>query len=522
MLTYKLNSAGDAYTVVGFTDTSVKKIVIPDTYENLPVTKVSAFFGEAENLTEIIFGNNVKETGFDVLNIPSLEKVYFGRSIKSISGPFLDSTGLSHIYYSGTEEEWQNVEIFYPDTYIENFVKAEIHFGFLGKASYLTFGEETIFPYTHWDCVREKPESISADKITYDSSISGIEADNVKDALDKLNAAHFDITSIDSWKTLLYLVRSGRAKEFIKIGDQFVSMKSGQEIVWDVIGIDSDTPSDSDKKHSITLQMRDCFVNMPFSVPEATYFVFYPSGLSAGDYYIEVPDYDSPSKFYLFTLPEEIAVNSLIRICGNMVYVYSSKNNLPYLSFEVDSVSDSEEGLTGRCLSPSNFALHSEMGTIDYSKSDVRQWLNSDKIDWWKSSDLYSLAPLDYMSLAGFCNGMDEDFLEAVNPVKKKTILPDGREIITEDKFFLLSAEEVYAYGDGAYEYYKENASATEPSATKDAMRIKNFDGNARHWWLRTPAGKEGLMRVLTDGAVGAVRVSKILAYGIAPACCIC
>lgn len=521
MLTYKLNSAGDAYTVIGLNDPTVKKLVIPDVYEGLPVTMVSAHLGIAENLTEVVFGNNVKETAYDVINVPSLEKVYFGRSVERITGPFNDAFSLAHIYYSGTEEEWQNVTIAFTDPDIENYTKAEKHFGILGKASFLTFGEDTVFPYTHLDCIKEKPESISADKISYDNSISGLEADTVKDALDRLNAIHFDITSIDSWETMVHLVRSGRAKDFIKIGDQFVSMKDGEEIVWDVIGIDHDTPSDGDKKHSLTLQMRDCFVNMPFSVPEGTYFA--TADLSPGEYYIEVPDYDSSSKFYSFTLPEKIYMGALIRICSNTVYLYSSRNAVSHASFEVDSVSDSAEGLTGKCLSPANLALHSEMGTVNYSQSDIRLWLNSAEKDWWSFSNSYSLMPHDYLTVSGFCSGMDEDFLAAVNPVKKKTVLPDGSEIVTEDRFFLLSAEEVYAEGEGAYEYYKENSSTGEPSTSKEAMRIKNFDDNPRHWWLRTPAsGNSGLMRVLTDGAVGAVKVAKVLAYGIAPACCIC
>jgi len=138
-------------------------------------------------------------------------------------------------------------------------------------------------------------------------------------------------------------------------------------------------------------------------------------------------------------------------------------------------------------------------------------------------SNDYSLAPLDYMSVSGFCTGMDEDFLAAVNPVKKRTVLSDGSEIITEDKFFLISSEEVFAEGENAYEYYRENSSYTSPDKSSDACRIKNLEHSPRHWWLRNSAyGDDGLMRVLTDGAVGSVKVKKVLAYGISPACCIC
>ena len=135
MLTYKLNAAGDAYTVIELTDLTVKKLVIPDTYEGLPVTAVSAYLGEAENLTEVVFGNNVRETTYDVINFPSLEKVYFGRAIEKITGPFESAENLAHIYYSGTEEEWQNVAVLFTDPEVENYNKAEKHFGILGSHS---------------------------------------------------------------------------------------------------------------------------------------------------------------------------------------------------------------------------------------------------------------------------------------------------------------------------------------------------------------------------------------------------
>lgn len=521
MLIYSLNASGDAYTVTDISDLTVEKIMIPDEYEGLPVTEVTAFLGSAENLKEIVFGNNIRITGYDVLNFPSLERVYFGRSIETISGPFEKADNLSHICYSGTEEDWQKVRIYFPDEAVENYEKAEKHFGILGKASFLTFDDETIFPYTHWDCVKGKPESIDARKISYDNSTSGLESENVKEALDELNAKHFDTSAIDSWKTLLYLVRSGRAGDFIKVGDQLVSSKDGKEIVWDVIGMDYDIPADEDKKHSLTLQMRDCYVNMPVSVPEASYFSI--TGLNAGEYYIEMTNYGSSSNFYSFTLSDNLPKGGLIRICDNMVYLYSSRRSASYASFEVDSVSNSDDGLTGKRLTPGNILLHSEMGTVDYSQSDIRKWLNSSEEDWWSMSNDYSLAPLDYMSVPGFCTGMDEDFLEAVNPVKKKTVLADGSEIFTEDKFFLLSSEEVFAEGVNPYEYYRENSSFSVADRGADACRIKIYGQSPRHWWLRNSAtGDSGLLRVLISGSVGAVKVKNVIAYGIAPACCIC
>ncbi len=521
MLEFTINSEGTAYTVTGLLDRTLTKVIIPDTYNGLPVTVVSAFFGDAQSVKEVYFGHNVEETTFDVINSQWLEKIYFGKSIRTITGPFYLAENLKHIYYGGTEEEWQNVRIAYTDEMAENFQNAEKHFGILGKASYLTFGEETVFPYTHWDCVKNKPESIESRKISYDNSISGLESENVKDAIDELNAKHFDTTDIESWTSLLHLVRSGRAKDLINIGDQLVSTKNGTELVWDVIGIDADTPVDEDKKHSLTLQLRDCYINMPFSVPEASFCVL--SSLKAGQYYIEIMNYSSPSKFYSFTLDEDMSAGSCIRISENLVYLYNSREESSYASFAVDSVSDSEEDMIGRKLDGSNYHIHCEMGTVNYDKSEIRRWLNSAEEDWWTAVNSYSLAPTDYLTVPGFCNMMDEDFLNAVNPVKKKTIVADGSEVITEDKFFLLSSEEVYAAPGTAYEYYKNNSSLSSPDTLKDNIRVKTLDMNPRHWWLRDSAGGDiGLVRVLTDGGVGTLKFAKVLGYGVAPACCIC
>ena len=163
------------------------------------------------------------------------------------------------------------------------------------------------------------------------------------------------------------------------------------------------------------------------------------------------------------------------------------------------------------------------MGATNYKVSDIRKWLNSAEDNWWSYSSDWSLASSEYSTVSGFCKDMDEDFLNAVNPVVKRTVLADGSEVVTEDKFFLLSSEEVYASEGTAYEYYRENTSLPAPGTTKENSRIKMFDSAPRHWWLRNAAPRDnGLMRVLTDGGVGSVKAAKILAYGVAPACVIC
>ncbi len=521
MLEYILNSDGCSYDVVGETDKTLSRIVIPDTYNGLPVTSVSALFYSFPNLTEIVFGNNVEKTAYGTLEIETLERIYFGKAISSVSGPFYDCEKLSDIYYSGTKEQWEQVNIVTVDDSITNFQKANIHYGVLGCGGFLTYKNETLFPYTHWDCVKGKPENISADKISYDNSISGIDADNVKTALDELNAQRFDASSLQNWDELLHLVRSGKAREYINIGDEFVCKKNQEELSWIVIGIDEDTPSDTRHTHSITLQLSECCTSMPYGYPEAAYYCF--KALSAGKYYLGLKNYESGKKYYSFTLSETLPADSLIRISSKRVYFYKDRYSTPYMSVNADSITDTDEGLEGTELENTNYRIHNNMGTLDYTKSDLRYWLNSQKSDWWVSDTIFSLKPPEIADIPGFLKGMDSDFLNAVNPVYKKIILADGTVTEVNDKFFIPSTTEVYAEGKNPYSYYKENSSFKSGSKSETTTRMKTLNGEAIDWWLRNcDSGDYGLMKVSQNGSVITFESNGEESKGVLPVCCIC
>ncbi len=69
------------------------------------------------------------------------------------------------------------------------------------------------------------------------------------------------IIDVSSWGNVQQIVRSGWANDYFKTGDQLVSSYDGGTIVWEVIGIDVDTPSDSSFTHSMTIQTKDCIEN---------------------------------------------------------------------------------------------------------------------------------------------------------------------------------------------------------------------------------------------------------------------
>ncbi len=524
MLMYELINDGTAYSVLGETDNTVSKIEIPDMYEGLPVTEVSAMFSDFENLKEIYIGNNVVKTGFYTFDSPSIEKIYFGKSIKNIGGPFNILENLTDIYYSGTETDWGKVNFLLTDEFdtLEKINSAEKHYGVLAHSVVLKFGEDTLMPFTHWDCVKGKPDTISAEKISYTNEVSGLNADNIKDAIDELNAKHFDVTSLNSWNELQHLVRSGRAKDFLKIGDRLVSQKNDKELVWDVIGIDEDTPTDSNFKHSLTLQLSECYTNIPFSRSEASYCDLFHD-LPAGQYFIGLRFYTKPTVYFSFALDEDLPAGNKLRICENTVYLYNNESEEPYKSFAVTSSSETKEEMSGTELEKANDYLSSAMGTVNYEKSYIRKWLNTDSEEIKIYNNIYELKIVEEYLRTGFKNGMDEDFLNAVNAVKKVTYMPDGSKVETNDKFFLLSLEEVYGKEGTAYSYYKENSSRTSPGIGADTSRVKNYLNNPRYWWLRTPAeNDEGWLRVHPSGGISSIKSTSLLSYGIVPACCIC
>lgn len=521
MLKYILNSAGDGYVAISESDRSIERAVIPDTYNSLPVTEVNASFEEFPNLKEVIIGNNVTKTGYGTFNCETLERIYLGKSINSICGPFAACKNLSAVYFSGDKESFEILNIVVVDESNEIFTSVPVYYGVLGKGGVLTIGEDKFFPVTHWDCVKSKPENISSKKVTYDNDVSGLNAKTVKDAIDELNAKNFDASSLESWEQLKYLVRSGRAADLIKIGDRFACRKGEEELVWIVIGIDEDIPQNEDFTHSVTLQLDRCYNNFPFSVPEASVHVM--DEMPAGQYYIGLKNYASDTVYYSLTFDENIPSGTRIRMSGGIAYLYASRTTSPYATINASFSSEDKSQMTGICLGEKNYAINSYMGTVNYADSNVRQWLNSEGVNWWSSTNGLTLSPAEYVNVPGFLSGLDEDFLDAVNPVKKTTVLPDGREVETADKFFLVSGEEVYASGEKHYSYYKENSALTGPEAVADAIRVRNLSGAARHWWLRNPAnGDDGYMRVLTDSGVGSVKAAKVLAYGVVPTCCIC
>lgn len=85
------------------------------------------------------------------------------------------------------------------------------------------------------------------------------------DAIEELRDVSDSIVEIKSWKDVQDVVRNGKASEVFQIGDILECTHSEYGVLkWDVIGIDQDTPADSQYEHSLTLQLHNMFDLMPF------------------------------------------------------------------------------------------------------------------------------------------------------------------------------------------------------------------------------------------------------------------
>ena len=82
------------------------------------------------------------------------------------------------------------------------------------------------------------------------------------------------------------IVRRGLASRFFQVGDLLVSERDGSQITWQIIGIDQDTPVDTQYTHSLTLCTVDCINELQFDNKEAMFA--FDEGLVAGTYHFTV------------------------------------------------------------------------------------------------------------------------------------------------------------------------------------------------------------------------------------------
>lgn len=330
------------------------------------------------------------------------------------------------------------------------------------------------------------------------------------------------------------------------LGDEIVIHEKATALVWDVLGIDVDEPSDPQFTHSVTLGLHDVFAELQFDAREALFYA--EEGLAAGTYNFTLkaqPWYAGDvNKTFQFTLTQALPAGGQIvlqgaynaTLAGTTVKTYASGSSASEI--ETATISEGTDGTSlGNVDNPisgnTNSIQRALLGSNNYNKSAMRQYVNSGAAagSVWSPKTVWGRPPSWATTTAGFLNGMDEDFLSVIGEVKKitalNTVTDGGGSQTTDERFFLLSRSEVYGGnevtgGEGsAYPYYKDYSGLPSAGTGNDTNRIKYRNGSAKYWWLRSPNASNGgnVRKVNPTG-----NISSHDAYGssgVAPACCI-
>ena len=105
---------------------SLTSVVIPDS-----VTSISDYtFYYCDSLTSVTIGNSVTSIGYDAFyGCSSLTSVAIGNSVTSIGDyAFYECSSLTDVYYTGSAEEWAEIEIGYSN---ENLTNVTIHYNYI-------------------------------------------------------------------------------------------------------------------------------------------------------------------------------------------------------------------------------------------------------------------------------------------------------------------------------------------------------------------------------------------------------
>ncbi len=347
--------------------------------------------------------------------------------------------------------------------------------------------------------------------------------------LASINHGQLSPIAISSWQEIQYIVRSGLGPKVFRVGDQFISQYDTGEVVWDVIGIDHDTPSDAQFQHSLTLQAHDCIGNVQFDAPEALYYA--EEELPAGEQVFT----DSGGDKYKFTTTLPVPSGGQIVLGGWPSEGYVATTATTYAA---DRITIIESGITviptdtgADTLTEVNNRSRCRYGSNNYVESAIKQWLNSEATSFnWVPKTNFDRPPTGApYTGAGFLKLLDPELVSVLGAVDKQvtrnTITDGGGQDLFSDKVFLLSRVEVFGgtegttTGEQAYPYY--STLAANPTTAALAGRIKYLDGSARVWWLRSPytGNAHDPRYVNTTGAVSSNHA--VSACGAAPACCI-
>lgn len=338
------------------------------------------------------------------------------------------------------------------------------------------------------------------------------------------------------------VVAAGNAPAVFPVGTQLVNTYTGKDskaydCPWDVVKADDIAEGETGTTApAMVLQMHYASLeDIQFSAYQA-FFVVPEAGLVAGAYNVKMGlDWGSNVKtgtVYQFTLTKNAPAGARLTGFYNApdvapanwkVYVYKDRMKSELL--ETCNVTAGDAGTNlGTFLAKPNGNLnglhHVGYGDNRWWKSAYRQYLNSDAPakEWWQPQDEWDMKPDQADTVPGFLAGFSDNFKAALTRVKVvtygNTVTDDGSAVVTYDKIFLPSLEEIYyspqVSGEGAFwPYWKERTGAKTPQTLWQAypLRItRDLEQRTvnRHVRLRSAHRRDGsVFAVSSRGAIG-------------------
>lgn len=353
------------------------------------------------------------------------------------------------------------------------------------------------------------------------------------------------------------VVAAGNAPAVFPVGTQLVNTYTGKDgkvydCPWDVVKTDDIAEGETGTTApAMVLQMHYASLeDIQFSAYQA-FFVVPEAGLVAGTYNVKMGlDWGTNVKTgtsYQFTLTKNAPAGARLTGFYNApdvapanwkVYVYKDQQKSELL--ETCNVSAGSTGTNlGTFLAKPKGNLNGlhpvGYGDNRWHKSAYRQYLNSDAAagGWWTPQDEWDMKPDLADTVPGFLAGFSDDFKAALTRVKvvtyDNTVIGDGSAVVTYDKIFLPSLEEIYCSpqvsGEGTYwPYWKERTGAKTPQAVWQTYPLRITRDLAqrtvgRHVRLRSASRGNGY-NAFNVNSSGSVHYWNALdAYRCAPAC---
>lgn len=411
-----------------------------------------------------------------------------------------------------------------------------------------------------------------AEKITEIDANTQANAAEIEEANAKMEVLEKAIrgSTYTSIEQIADIVRSSSLKQleyFFPIGDQIIipwkdmddlnhnTDETAYQVELDIVHRGIVTLQDGSEVPGLYLQWHHCSpYGVQFSHSQA--FLNCVDGLAAGTYYVTFERdwgrYAVGNLSWSFTLTKDVPAGG--RLSG-----FERIPDADTSVWKVKSWSTPADDEPLEVVSVTSGASGTNLGVMPYNKPDeatglnsmqrvayghnrwdtsaLRQYLNSSGTGWWSSKGDYDIRP-DQYAKTGFMSGFNDDFLNAIKPVRVTTALNTAEgyaddTVDTYDTFFLPSLEQMYINpqlpgAEGEYwEYWRSrlgvdapvNQYRTYPNLITTSLNEKT---SPQYVHLRSVYSAYSCYTwiIYTSGYVGYNGVS--LAHKFSPVCVIC